>query len=256
MVNTPFKSILCVISIFSFQILHGQSSFDKGESYFAKRYENARGLIAPSKNINTAIKFYKKEKTPQSIAALLRAYEFKGSYTKQAKTIRKKIYSKAVRLGKMGLESYPDEISIKYYYMANLGRWGQSISIMKAHEKGVLDEVKGITEELIQLNTDYDEAGAERILGAIHLKVPRIPFVLTWPSEDTALELLKSAYEKAPYNVGNGKLYAEALLESGDKELAKSLLEDIMKRKPRNGRLLEDQKNLDEAGELYRDTFQ
>jgi hypothetical protein len=34
------------------------------------------------------------------------------------------------------------------------------------------------------------------------------------------------------------------------------LLEDIMKRKPRNGRLLEDQKNLDEAGELYRDTFQ
>lgn len=256
MVKNWLKIIFCTLFISSIHLLYSQSSFERGESYFAKRYENSNGLIAPSRNINTAIKFYKKEKTPQSIAALLRAYEFKGSYTKQAKSTRKKIYLRAVKLGKKGLSNYPNEISIKYYYMANLGRWGQSISIIKAHEKGVLDEIKGITEELIQSNTDYDEAGAQRILGAIHLKAPRIPFVLTWPSEDAALELLEYAYEKAPANVGNGRLYAEALIENGDESKAKGLLEDLISRTPRKGRFLEDQKNIEEASLLYRDTFQ
>lgn len=248
------KSLIFLLFLLSFKA-NCQSNFERGQSFFEKRYENSSGLLAPSKNINTAIKFYKKEKTPEAISGLLKAYEFKGSYTKQAKITRKKIYARAIKLGKKGLEMYPDDISIKYYYMANLGRWGQSISIMQAHKKGVLDEVKLITEEIIQTNTNFDEAGAQRILGAIHLKVPNIPFVLTWPSEDTALELLKNAYESAPANFGNGRLYAEALIENGDEAQAKALLEDLINRKPREDHLLEDLKNIEEAKKVYQNNF-
>ncbi len=255
--NNHWSRCLFLIFIFFACQAFGQASYyEQGQSYFTKRYENAKGLIAPSKNINMAIKFFKKDKSPKSITGLLRAYEFKGSYTKQAKMIRKKIYSRAIKLGKKSLNEYPDEISIKYYYMANLGRWGQTISIIKAHEKGVLDEVKLLTEDIIQSNTYYDEAGAQRILGAIHLKAPNIPFILTWPSEDTALELLEAAFTAAPNNLGNGRLYAEALIEHGDDSKAKKLLEDLINRTPRENHLLEDLKNIEESKVVYEDNFQ
>lgn len=139
--------------------------------------------------------------------------------------------------------------------MANLGRWGQAISVLKAHEKGVLGEVKTITEDLIQSNNNFDEAGAKRILGAIHFKAPNIPFVLTWPSEDIALELLKAAYGAAPKNFGNGRLYAEALIKNGNDSKAKALLEELINRAPRKDHLLEDLKNIEEAKTLYNEHF-
>lgn len=105
MVRNCFKTLIFLFTIILHLDVTGQSNFDKAESYFNKRYENAEGLIAPSKNINKAIKFYKKDQTPESIAGLLRAYEFKGSYTKQAKMIRKKIYHRAARRGKKGLKN-------------------------------------------------------------------------------------------------------------------------------------------------------
>ncbi|MEO9485253.1 MAG: tetratricopeptide repeat protein [Ekhidna sp.] len=253
--------LLLYIVLFTFLLSVGTSSsaqsfFQKAENSFAKRYKNFDGTYANKFYVNKAVRDYKKsEKTPETIAALLRAYEFKASYTKQSKIIKKKIYKKAVDLGKKGMRQYPENIAIKYYYMANLGRWGQEVSIVKATRKGVVDEIRTINTELIEIDSTFDEAGALRILGAMHLKIPRVPFIIDWPSEEKALLLLRSAYRQAPLNVGNVLLYAEALIKIGEEEEAKPLLEDIMTRKPRKSHLLEEQKKIEEATRLYNKTY-
>jgi len=232
--------------------LIAQSFFQKAENNFAKRYEDFDGKYANKFYVNKAVKNYKRsEKTPDAIAALLRAYEFKASYTKQTKIVKKRIYKRAVDIGKKGMREYPNNIALKYYYMTNLGRWGQTISVVKATRKGILDEIKTINSELIQIDSTFDEAGPLRILGAMHLKIPHIPLVLSWPSDEKALLFLRSSHRIAPLNAGNALLYAEALIKTGQEEKAKSLLENIIHRNPRKSRLLEDQKNINEARQLH-----
>lgn len=231
--------------------LKGQSFFEKGESFYARRAENATGQVAENKFINAAIKNYKKAKqTPEALAGLLKAYEYKGSYTKQSKKKRKALYLKAMKKGEKALKIFPNYIPIKYYYMANLGRWGQTVSILKAHDKGVVDKIKAIAEEILEEDSTFDQAGAQRVLGGIHLKAPNIPFVLTWPSDEVALRLLSSAYQYAPENIGNCKLYAEALIEMNREDEAVALLRSVVKRSPRASRFLEDLRNIDETKEL------
>ncbi|MEP5613860.1 MAG: tetratricopeptide repeat protein [Cyclobacteriaceae bacterium] len=233
-----------------------QSYYETGESFYNRRGENAIGLVADKKLINTALKNYKKaKKTPQTIAAIMRAYEYKASYTELSKKKRKGIYRLAIKMGKQALQKYPDHVSIKYYYMANLGRWGQSVSLIKAHKKGVVDQVREITSEIMKADSVFDESGSQRILGAIHLKAPNIPLVLTWPSDEIALQLLGSAYRLSPDNVGNCKLYAEALLELDRNNEAKSVLQEIVQRAPRKSRFVEDSKNIDEAKRLLDSSF-
>ncbi|MFY0598879.1 MAG: tetratricopeptide repeat protein [Cyclobacteriaceae bacterium] len=234
--------------------LNAQSYFEEAESNFTKRYEKLVGTYANKYYVNLAIRGYKKSnKNPEVVAALLRAYEFKATYTKLPKVTKRKILKKAVSMGREAMRDYPESIPIKYYYMANLGRWGQTISITTAAQEGILKEIKTLDNEIIDADSTFDEAGPLRILGAMHLKVPTIPFILSWPSDEEALRLLHSAYSIAPSNVGNALFYAEALIENNKEEEARILLEDIANRKPRKIRFLEDLKNINDAKQLLED---
>lgn len=252
----PLQLILIMVVVLGYTSANAQSFFEKAEDSFAKRYENPDGIYARKLYVNKAIRNYKKsKKTPETIAAMLRAYEFKASYTKQSKIVKKGIYKKAVAIGKKGMHDYPDNTAIKYFYMTNLGRWGQAISIVKASRKGIVEEIRTLNKEIIQVDSTFDEAGALRILGAMHLKIPNIPFLISWPSEEQGLTLLGAAYRLAPGNVGNVVLYAEALIENNKRGKAQILLKDAISREPRKNRLLEDQKKIEEAKQLYREVF-
>ncbi|GAB4242512.1 MAG: hypothetical protein Tsb0034_20000 [Ekhidna sp.] len=228
-----------------------QSEYEKGRLLFDKRANDSEGLVANEKYINASIKHFEKANSPEGTVGLLRALEFKGSFVELSDKKRKKVYAKAIEIGKEALKQYPDNIGIKYYYVANLGRYGQTISKLNAHKEGITDEIRNITTEIIQENPKYAEAGALRILGAIHLKIPSVPFILDWPSNEKAKELLTRAYDIAPENPGNVRFYAELLIDIGQDEKAEELLRQLLKTSPRAHRLLEDKQDLEKAQKVY-----
>ncbi|MGB3464322.1 MAG: tetratricopeptide repeat protein, partial [Cyclobacteriaceae bacterium] len=226
------------------------------EKFYNERAKLAKGNKAKAKFINKAIAKYKAcKQSPEVIAGLLRAYEYKGAYTTMTAAKKKLLFEKAVELGENAHSKYPDNLDIAYYYMTNLGRWAQQISLMKAATSGVSTDIKDLAEEIHKKNPHYADAGASRILGVLHMKIPSVPFVISWPSESKGLEYLEWAYKNAPDNPANGIFYAEAMIENGEEEKAKQLLKSISDRQPRPSKLIEDRNNLKRVGELYAEHF-
>lgn len=243
--------ILVVLMICSAGKSHGQNNFELGKKYYSLRAKNYKGKKAKLKYINKAINnFNKCEQTPEVISALLRSYEFKGSYTKISRKKAKLVFEKAINLGKESYEKFPDDISIKYYYLSNMGRWAQEISLMTSATNGISKDIRDLAEEVYEKDPYFADAGASRILGVLHMKIPTVPFVVTWPSEDKGIEYLKWAYEKAPENPANVIFYAEAMIESGNESVAKDILKQLKSRKPRTEKLIEDLNSLERVNEL------
>ena len=84
----------------------------------------------------------------------------------------------------------------------------------------------------------------------MHLKIPKVPFVLTWPSKEKALQLLRLAYRTTDTNPTNVKLYAEALMEQDDEATALKFLKEVSQRNPRPEMYLEDKRAIEEAQDL------
>lgn len=200
---------------FNFHSSHSQKNLNKAENYFKNRHEFIEGNKAKADNIEKAIQFYEKSKTePKATIGLLKSYEFLASYTEMDENRKKATYKKAINLARRAEKKHPENAAIIYWHAANLARWGSLVDIIEAAQEGVLDELKKLTEKSIALNDQYNQGGALRLLGGMHLEAPNIPFVIDWPSNKTALFLLKKAYEIAPKHPANAYLYTKALYKN------------------------------------------
>lgn len=246
------KLLFHVLFLLSLLTSYSQSNLEASKNYFDKRAENSEGLLAKKKNINKSIRLLKNDENPEAIMLLLRAYEFKGSYTKLTKKKKQLLYKTAVDIGSEKIKDYPNHAGILFYYCANLGRWGQEISILKAHKEGITDQLREMLKKVDLLDSTFAEAGAKRLLGGMHLKIPKIPFVMTWPSEETSLILLEKAYKTSSDNLANAKLYGEALIENNYDDEGIALLRQVAAKAPRPHMYLEDKRVIEEAKEILK----
>lgn len=229
--------------------------FEKGMEFFHKKEEGAHDYTAPSDNIDQAIQLFKKaiddnDHKREAVVYLLQSYNFRGAWTRIGDKEKKNIFKQGKNLGKKMLQKNPENHKIKYWYMVNLGRWGHSIGLIKAVRKDIAKRMHTLCQELIHDAPKYDDGGAYRILGAMNLKVPHIPLMLTWPSDHDAVKLLKSACDLGPDNVANFVLYAHALKEVGRQKDAVSQLKKVSDRSPRKNNYLPDKYYLDKAHSL------
>jgi len=253
-----FQSIyLFLLLIFLSNSLIAQDRhLEKAESYYEDRFEEIVDGQAKSDNIDEAIKHYNKSKQePEKYIGLLKSYVFKGSFTPVTKQEQKEYYEKGINLGEEKIKEYSTSPGITYWYLANLGRWGDLVDIITAANEGILGETRDLCNKVIDLDPSYHQAGALRLLGAIHLKAPNIPLVLTWPSTEKAKELLRRAYEIAPQNAANTFFYGKVLIETGNESSGKEILIDLVKRDPRPEFLLPDIKHINKGKELLENTF-
>ena len=65
----------------------------------------------------------------------------------------------------------------------------------------------------------------------LHISVPYVPFILTWPSNEEGLAILEKAYKIAPNNLYNKMYLSIALHKEGQPEKSKALLLDIINTK-------------------------
>ncbi|WKK75853.2 tetratricopeptide repeat protein [Marivirga salinae] len=250
-------NITLFISILFFSnTLLSQSNLEKAEQFFEKRSEIVEDGKANSENIDKAIEYYKlSNQEPEKTVGLLKSWEYKASWTNVSQEEQKELYNKAIELAKNKSADYPENSAIAYWHAANYARWADLIDITRAAEEGVLNEIKELSEKAIKLDENYNQAGALRLLGGLHLEAPNIPLIITWPSNDEAYRLLKKAYEIAPQHPANVYLYAKVLHELEKDEKAKEILNDLIKREERESYFLVDQKYIQKGQEYFNDNF-
>jgi len=197
---------------------------------------NEETLLASSTNIDKAIALYIQaiENTSGSEKEeitwkLIRAYHFKGRYTTSDRKTRKSIYDKAIKIGAEAIKQFPESAGIHVWMALVWGAWAQEHGAFKAARKGVAGKIKEHCEKAIELDETFDEAAPYRVLGTVHLRAPKIPLILRWPSKKRAVELLQKAYEIAPQNLFTRQFLAEALYERDQKRRAMELMEEILK---------------------------
>ena len=232
----------------------GAGALQQGLYWFSKKCEGTVAGYAPSMPIDKAITYFKQALTDRTVERkagemLLYSYYFKGSYVNLTEEQQEAVYASGKSMGEQLLAKYPNDPAIKFWYMANLGGWGMLIGKLQAAKDGVTDQIKQLCEDVIAMAPEYHQAGGYRVLGALHYKLPRIPFILSWPSDETAMEYLSKAYKLAPEHPANCYHYAMILDEYGRTDESIRILEEIISRTPRQEMLVEDMRIIERSRE-------
>ena len=107
--------------------------------------------------------------------------------------------------------------------------------------------------KIIDIDPNYSDGGGYFMLGAVHLKSPYIPFILSWPSDDKALNYLSLAYETGLATPNQTVYLARALYANDKREEAISMLSALLDQKVSESNKLEDIEQHDIAAELMKD---
>ena len=91
------------------------------------------------------------------------------------------------------------------------------------------------------------------MLGAVHLKSPYIPFILSWPRNDKAIEYLTKAFESGKATPSQTVYLARAVYKDGQKDKAKNLLISLLDQPFSENEPVEDYEQHHEAKTLLED---
>tara|TARA_Y100001970_G_C14113039_1_gene791996 strand:- start:361 stop:1116 length:756 start_codon:yes stop_codon:yes gene_type:complete len=245
-----------LISCLLFSNLFSEDLFDQGIAWYNKRSETIEGLYAKNDNIDNAIKFFKKDldqtKNQETALYLLKSYYFKGKYATQDENLKKDLFSKGKALAEEYIVKYPNSADIRYWYLVNLGSWAEVYGKLKAAREGVADIMKEQSEKIIKLDLEYKNGGGYFMLGAVHLKSPYIPFLLSWPNKKEAVKYLQMALNTGQSTLVQKKYLAHALHKIGSTDKAVKIINEVINSKPSMEDQLEDLNDIHEAKELLK----
>jgi len=240
---------------FAFPLFAQLSSLEKGISFFNNRADNSVDLIADSYFIDSAIHQFKMALEEDSYRLdagiyLLRCSYFKGKFVALTDTERKKYFNQGKILGEKLIEEYPKSAAIHYWYLVNLGSWSEIYGIVSAAREGVANIMRTLSKKIISLDHEYSNGGGYFLLGAVHLKSPYIPFILSWPDKEKAYKYLKLAYETGEATPSQIVYFARVLHSNSQQNEALSLLKNLLNAKVSKVNELEDREQYNISKEL------
>ena len=240
----------------------------KGRTLWKERATGYDGRWAAAEPITAAVAAFEEAlaAAPNSQEAheeLLRSLYFQGSFTEITDEERKRIFARgtAVSASAMKLIHGSDELDWKnidsivkqargknragalhFWSAIHWGQWGDHHGAMAALRKGVADRLRVHGQAALELDPDYDEAGAYRLLGRMHAVAPKVPMFTGWINREKSVKLLEEAYRRFPRNPGNCLFVAEIWLERrpNKKAEALALVNSVLDTKPRPGAEVED----------------
>ena len=237
--------------------IYSQSNFGMGKLFYDNREQGRDELVASTKSIDEAIRIFEVEvlETPDSKEAveyLLKSYYFRAEYASSNIDDKKAFFDKGKALGLDYLNKYPESIELRYWYLANLGGWAKVYGILTAAREGVADQMKTHAEKIIELDFNYKNGGGYYLLGAVHFKSPYIPFLLSWPDNDDAINFLTLAVKTGKAELTQLNYLAQALHKGGQVTEAKELLNRAINTEPDFENLIEDLNYIQEAKDLLK----
>ena len=225
---------LKVIALFIVSLLNAElTHYERGVLLYEKRADKAKDLKANTESMDQAInEFLKAFKTSASELNsgiyLLRCYYYKGKFVAKDDQEKKEFFNQGKALGEKLIGLYPDAVGAYYWYLVNLGSWAEVYGILSAAKEGVANTMLEYSTKIIDIDPNYSDGGGYFMLGAVHLKSPYIPFILSWPSDEIALNYLSLAYKTGDSTPSQTVYLARALYANGKKEKAISLLTSLL----------------------------
>ena len=252
------KNSLCIFIVLS--LLYSQSLFEEGIVEYNNRAMDSDGLLASTKHIDKAISLFEKHlddsqsNNEESVIYLLKSYYYKGEYAIKDIELKKEIFDMGKGLAEKYIPIYPNSAAIRYWYLVNLGSWAEVYGTLKAAREGVADIMKEQSEKIIDLDPGYKNGGGYFMLGAVHLKSPYIPFLLSWPSKKEAVKYLQLAVDTKAASFVQKKYLAHALYKTGVEEKAIQILNEVINSEPSKNDKVEDLNDINKAKQLL-ETF-
>ncbi|MBI1285953.1 MAG: hypothetical protein GC178_00055 [Flavobacteriales bacterium] len=236
---------LLLSSLLMFTATFAQENFEEGLRWYNSRTSGANGIKANPAHINKAITSFQlalnnHENERETVIYLMRCYIFKARFTQDSDSDKRKTFQLAKELGDKYVPKYPIDKELRFEYLSALGQWGEVMGVFRAAKEGVVDKVKTQMEALIKLDPEFRKGVPERALAVLNLRVPKIPFILSWPDKKKSLVMTTKVVDKYPDDIGNNFYHAEALVENGKEEEAKSYLMRALSMQPEQEYLLED----------------
>ncbi|MFC2176332.1 tetratricopeptide repeat protein [Bacteroidota bacterium] len=231
------------------------SYVNQGIHWYNQRTSDAVGLKAKEEHINNAIPLFQKaianpESELEAGIYLMRSYIFKARFVEEGNSNKRKTFQLAKELGDRLVPKYPNSSELRFEYISAIGQWGDAMDIFRAIKEGVVDMVKTQMEALIKLDPEFRNGIGERSLAVLNLRVPHIPWILSWPDKKNALVMLTKVFNKYPNDLGNTFYYAEALMKNNRKTEAKQYLLKALSIAPKEDTMLEDLSLHEQAREM------
>ena len=229
----------------SISLVIAQNNIELGIKSYNERSNGSKGNKADGKIISSAINYFEdaiktKDKELEAGIFLLKSYYFKGKHVATDDEERKLIYNLGKKLSERLLITYPESVAIRYWYLINLGSWAEVYGTLAAAKEGVADIMRDQSKKIIEIDPYYANGGGYFMLGAVHLKSPRIPFILSWPNNKKAVDYLTKAYNTGQRTFSQTVYLARALKKTGEDNKAKKLLLDLLNQPLDDARIVED----------------
>lgn len=257
----------------------------RGDAAWARRAEGSSGGRAAPGPIAEAIAAYEEavRAAPESLEArwkLLRALYFQGDYVAADTAAKREVFGRGRTLqeetldlvarkvgGRERLDAMEPEAVVRAYAgspevarvffwgAVHWGRWAEAFGKMAAARQGVGGRLLRYGQIVVGLDPLYDDAGGRRLLGGLHAKAPRIPFLTGWVDREFAVEELTRAVADGPGDPFNRLHLAEALLDHAParRQEALRLLREVAAVEPRPEEWVEDTAAREQAAALLRD---
>ncbi len=234
-----------IIILFSY-LFTGGDELQTGIDYFNARSENAQGLQANAVNIDKAIQIFESQlKQGLNIEVAggyyMQCLNFKGRFVYSNEDDKKAVYKKAIETGNALVKQFPKDGKIRFELISSIGLLAEINGIIKSAQAGVLEQMQYHAKLLIETDSMYNEGGGWKVTAVLNYKTQNIPLILTWPSKEKAVAIMKKVVKYFPNSVSSNYYYAEALLENNDKILAKIYFQFALKMPSRKEYTLEDE---------------
>lgn len=240
---------------------------------WARRDEGRVGARASATRINEAITGYEKAaESPSNVEArwkLARALFFRAKYTGLGPNAQRAALVKARTAGEeaiallreaaasrgsalasdappervaAALSREPEAAPTWFWTSVAWGEWGLLASRYQAAKAGAATRVRDYSSTVIALDPEFEQGGGYRLLGRLHHRAPRVPYVTGWVSRTEAVRNLRLAVRTSPRNFVNRHFLAEALADRGPESKAEAirLERELLAESPSPGHLVED----------------
>ena len=143
----------------------------------------------------------------------------------------------------------PDAAPAYFWTAVAWGEWGLLAGKIQGIKTGAATRIRDAAATVVALDPTFEEAGGYRVLGRLHQRAPRVPYVTGWVSRAEGLRNLRLAVKTAPKNFVNRHFLAEALAADGasGKLEAIRIERELIADSPAASHLVEDLAIQDEA---------
>ena len=124
-----------------------------------------------------------------------------ATYLETKEALRQSLFEAAAERAEAAIEAFPDDPNAHYFHAFNLGRYSQSVSVVKALKQGIGGKIQKSLQRTLKLQPDHAEA--HTAMGLYHAeildKVGKLIGGMTYgASEADALKHFATALELTP----------------------------------------------------------